>query len=106
MGRGGLVEAPVGAGGGLGVTVELETQVGGGAEPAAVRDLVDGQVGQLEQATSFEEPLSGEPPLGGGSGFDDEAPSERTGCPAGVPSEIGHGHGLAESLQRPRAGRG
>lgn len=67
-----------------------------------MRDLVDWQVGQLEQATSFEEPLSSEPPLGGFR-FRRGSAAQTYGRPAGVPGEVGHGQGLVESLQRPTA---
>ena len=99
-----LVGGPVGGGGRPGVARQVQAQVGGAAQTAAVGDVVDREVADLEQAAGFPQPRGGEPAPRRHACLGHEPASERTGRPAGVPGQVGDGQRLGQVFQRPVAG--
>ena len=94
--------APVGGRAGRGRAAEVVAQRGGGAEAGAPGDLVDRQVGLLEQAAGLEHPLGEQPLQRRGPGLLAEAAGEGARADRGVAGHRGDVERLGRAAPAPR----
>ncbi len=86
--------------------MEVLAQVRGGAEAAAVGDLVDRRVGGLERGAGGVDALGEQPAQDRDAGLGAEAAGERALGDVGVGGEGADRQRLVQALERPRAGGG
>jgi hypothetical protein len=81
----------------------MQAQVGRGAQAAASRDDLDGQVGGFEQTPGLADARGGEPAQGRHAGLRSEVPGECARRPARMTGQVGYGQRIGQVLQRPLA---
>ena len=97
--------SPVGGRGRRCVTRQMQAEVGGGAQTAALSDFFDRYLGRFKQPPGLVQSLGGQPSQRREAHLRDEAPREGPTGVARVPSELGDSQRAMHPLGRPSACR-